>query len=201
MQEANKSSSPAWGSLGVSSDTLQCSRQDVWILVAEDNAINAQIALKTPIKIGFNTRIAQNGNLVSQELSKHPYDLVFIECIMPECDGYEATTRLRRSDNVEIRALPLVALTASAIEGNRERALSAGMNDHLSKPVKRSALEAMLGKWLFDRSTRQALLPYLASLSTSPSSAYSSFDLADRTKRLVSARWTLTRPPLRVAPR
>ncbi|CAO1629254.1 unnamed protein product [Parajaminaea phylloscopi] len=182
-QETNTGNSPAPALLGVSSDPLRRSRQDVWILVAEDNAINAQIALKTLKKIGFNARIAENGNLALDELSKHPYDLVLMDCMMPECDGYEATTRLRRSDSAEIRALPVIALTASAIKGDRERALAAGMNDYLSKPVKRPALEAMLTKWLFDQHTRQALHQFLAPVPPTPGSPHSSFDLASEDDR------------------
>lgn len=174
-REANVGASPTPASLGVSSDPLRQSRQDVWILVAEDNAINAQIALKTLKKIGFNARIAENGNRALDELSKHPYDLVLMDCMMPECDGYEATTRLRQSASAEVRALPVIALTASAIKGDRERALSAGMNDYLSKPVKRPALEAMLTKWLYDQSTRQALHRYLAPPGPAPGSPQSSF--------------------------
>lgn len=106
---------------------------------------------------------------------------------MPECDGYEATTRLRRSQNAEVRALPVIALTASAIKGDRERALAAGMNDYLSKPVKRAALESMLTRWLFDASARQALSKYLAnpapgaegSRASETESRRSSFSLSD----------------------
>lgn len=174
---AETPSTPA--SLGVSSDPLRREKQDVWILVAEDNVINAQIALKTLKKIGFNARIAENGNRALEELAKQPYDLVLMDCMMPECDGYEATTRLRRSDSAEVRTLPVIALTASAIKGDRERALAAGMNDYLSKPVKRPALEAMLTKWLFDQSTRQALSRYLAPVSPSVRSSRSSFDFND----------------------
>lgn len=172
-------STPASSALGVSSDPLRRSKGDVWILVAEDNLINAQIALKTLKKIGFNARTAENGNLALEELRNRPYDLVLMDCMMPECDGYEATTRLRRSDDAEVRALPVIALTASAIKGDRERALAAGMNDYLSKPVKRPALEAMLTKWLFDQNTRQALSQYLVPLSPSTRSSRSSFDLSD----------------------
>lgn len=155
-------SSPAPASLGISSDPLRRERQDIWILVAEDNKINAQIALKTLKKLGFSARTAEDGNLALEELNRHPYDLVLMDCQMPVCDGMTATKRIRRSDNAEIRALPVIALTASAIKGDRERALSVGMSDYLSKPVKRPALEAMLTKWLFDQSTRQALSVYLS---------------------------------------
>lgn len=81
---------------------------------------------------------------------------------MPEMDGYEATTRLRQSPSVEIRSIPIVAMTASAIRGDREKCLAAGMSDYLSKPVKSKALESMLVKWLFDQATRQSLSKYFA---------------------------------------
>lgn len=189
LSEANVAASAAFNgnSMGVSSDPLQRARSDIWILVAEDNAINAQIAVKTLKKIGFSARTAENGRLALEELQKNPYDLVLMDCQMPEMDGYVATTHLRQSENPEIRALPVVALTASAIKGDRERALTAGMNDYLSKPVKRPALESMLSRWLFDHATRQTLSKFLAPLGpevdrrSSMSSTSSSFDLTGLT--------------------
>ncbi len=153
----------ATSSLGVSENPLQRPRKDIWILVAEDNLINAQIALKTLKKMGFSCKVAKDGLEAIEETGKHPYDLILMDCHMPNCDGYEATKRLRKSDSVDIRTTPIIAMTASAIRGDREKCLAAGMSDYLSKPVKSVALESTLVKWLFDPSTRQSLSRYVAS--------------------------------------
>ncbi|TKY84849.1 hypothetical protein EX895_005929 [Sporisorium graminicola] len=152
----------ATSSLGVSENPLQRPRKDIWILVAEDNLINAQIALKTLKKMGFSCKVAKDGLEAIEEVGKQPYDLILMDCHMPNCDGYEATKRLRKSDSVDVRTTPIIAMTASAIRGDREKCLAAGMSDYLSKPVKSAALESTLVKWLFDPSTRQSLSRYVA---------------------------------------
>ncbi|KAK0550724.1 hypothetical protein OC844_006678 [Tilletia horrida] len=143
--------------IGASSDPLKRPRKDIWILVAEDNMINQQIALKTLAKMGFSCKAADNGKQALIELSKRAYDLVLMDCQMPEMDGYEAAAEIRRSLNAEVRSIPIVAMTASAIAGDREKCLEAGMSDYLAKPVKGAALETMLSRWLFDQETRQSL--------------------------------------------
>uniref|UniRef100_V5GG36 histidine kinase n=2 Tax=Kalmanozyma brasiliensis (strain GHG001) TaxID=1365824 RepID=V5GG36_KALBG len=155
----------ATSSLGVSENPLQRPRKDIWILVAEDNLINAQIALKTLKKMGFSCKVAKDGLEAIEEVGKHSYDLILMDCHMPNCDGYEATKRLRKSDSVDVRTTPIIAMTASAIRGDREKCLAAGMSDYLSKPVKSAALETTLVKWLFDPSTRQSLSRYVAAPS------------------------------------
>lgn len=148
-------------SLGVSENPLKRPRKDIWILVAEDNLINAQIALKTLRKMGFSCKVAKDGLEALEEVTKRPYDCILMDCHMPNCDGYEATRRLRQFDSVDIRTMPIIAMTASAIRGDREKCLAAGMSDYLSKPVKSGALESTLVKWLFDPSTRQSLSKYI----------------------------------------
>jgi PAS domain S-box-containing protein len=146
---------------GINLNASRRPRDDIWILIAEDNAVNAKIASKYVEKMGFKYSIAENGLLALSELQRRQYDIILMDCQMPECDGYQATKVIRRSQNVDIRILPIIALTASAIKGDRERALNAGMVDYLSKPVKRSALESTLCKWLFDDDARQELAKYL----------------------------------------
>lgn len=141
--------------------SLNRPRKDIWILVAEDNAVNARIALKNVEKLGFSCTVAGDGNAAMQELGHRQYDLVLMDCQMPDCDGYEATRLIRSSHNDDIRLLPVIALTASAIKGDRERALDAGMVDYLAKPVKRPALEVSICKWLFDHTARQTLSRFL----------------------------------------
>ncbi|KAG9091857.1 hypothetical protein FS749_016178 [Ceratobasidium sp. UAMH 11750] len=137
--------------------SLQRPRQGIWILVAEDNLINQQIALKTLRQMNFNAEAVDNGKEVLVAMEKRTYDLVLMDCQMPEMDGYEATMCIRQLDSVEVRSVPIIAMTASAIRGDREKCLNVGMSDYLSKPVKRKALEAMLVRWLYDETYRQEL--------------------------------------------
>jgi CheY-like chemotaxis protein len=138
-------------------------REDFWILIAEDNKVNARIALKNVQKLSFNCTVVENGNLAVAELKFRDYDLVLMDCQMPECDGYEATKKIRKSDSISIQTIPVIALTASAIKGDEEKALEAGMVDYLTKMVKRIALENTLCKWLFDQNARQILARFLSS--------------------------------------
>lgn len=135
-------------------------RKDILILIVEDNVVNAQIVSRNIEKMGFSCRIAGDGNVALVEVNKYPFDLVLMDCQMPDCDGYEATGLIRKSSNEDIQSLPIIALTASAITGDRERALEAGMVDYLVKPVKRVELEKTLCKWLYDDNARQSLLKF-----------------------------------------
>jgi PAS domain S-box-containing protein len=153
---------PNGGMPGLDRNPLSRPRKDIWILIAEDNLVNAQIASKNLKKMGFSCRTAENGLLALDELHRNTYDAVLMDCQMPECDGYEATRLIRNSNNPETRMLPVIALTASAIKGDRERALEAGMVDYLAKPVKRAALEATLCRWLYDQDARQCLSRFCA---------------------------------------
>ena len=117
------------------------------ILVAEDNTINQKVARGILEKMGFEVLIVATGRDVVPTLIKHRCDLVLMDCQMPEMDGYEATMELRRSDLKFVRSIPVIAMTASAIKGDKERCLAAGMNDYLSKPMKPAELSRMLQKW------------------------------------------------------
>lgn len=124
------------------------------ILVAEDNPVNQQVATRMLRSLGYSADIATNGHEVLAALHEKPYDLVLLDCQMPEMDGYEAAARIREdlaTLHPRIRSRPiLVAVTANAMSGDRERCLAAGMDDYLSKPLKlqdlAEALERTLGK-------------------------------------------------------
>lgn len=173
--EARTANVPGNGfSLGTSDEekmTMMRPRKDIWILIAEDNLVNAQIASKNIKRMGFNCRTAENGLKALEELEKNTYDAILMDCQMPECDGYEATRMIRKSLNPDTRMLPIIALTASAIKGDRERALEAGMVDYLAKPVKRPALEATLCKWLYDGDARQSLSQFMVPAAEGSSAA------------------------------
>lgn len=135
-------------------------RQRIHVLVVEDNPINQQIALKTIKKLKFSVSAVWNGQealnyLLKPESAEHPRpDIILMDVQMPVMDGYKATYTIRHAEpfinSVRIQNTPIVAMTASAIQGDREKCESAGMNDYLSKPVKGKVLEKMLVKWGLD---------------------------------------------------
>ena len=122
-------------------------RTDVRILVAEDNAVNQKLAIRQLKRIGISADPVSNGLEAVEALTRIPYDLVLMDCQMPEMDGFEATRRIREQEGHR-KHTPIVALTANALQGDRERCLDAGMDDYLAKPVSESDLAHVLEKWL-----------------------------------------------------
>ena len=121
-------------------------RKPVRILLAEDNVINQKVALGLLNNIGYGADVANNGLEVLAALDLRPYDLILMDCQMPELDGYETTQRIRaRPDSASMR---IVAMTANAMRGESEKCLEAGMDDYLSKPVRLEALRDMLSRWM-----------------------------------------------------
>ena len=120
------------------------------ILVGEDNLVNQKVMMKTLQKYGLKVDIAGNGLEVLQALKNEHYDLLFIDCQMPEMDGFEATETIRRSSFEKNSNLPIIALTANAMAGDKERCLAAGMNDYLSKPLNKEQLISKLNLYLKD---------------------------------------------------
>ena len=119
------------------------------VLLAEDNAVNQEVILAMLESFGLTVEVAGDGEEVLEKLGAGAYDLVLMDCQMPKKDGLEATLELRRREQAAGPGhVPVVALTANAMEGDRERCLAAGMDDYLSKPLRREVLEATLGKWL-----------------------------------------------------
>ncbi len=119
------------------------------ILLAEDNPTNQKVAAAMLGKLGYQVELAENGREAVEMLAGHSYDLVLMDCHMPDMDGYEAIRIIRRPDSpVRNHAIPVIAMTANVTEGDREKCLDAGMDDYLSKPVEPHALAEKLGKWL-----------------------------------------------------
>ena len=118
------------------------------ILVAEDNITNQQVALAILEKLGCRADAVANGREALESLRNIPYDLVLMDCQMPEMSGYEATARIRNPrSGVRDPEIPIVALTAHAMRGDKEACLAAGMNDYIAKPVQPAELRSTLEKW------------------------------------------------------
>ena len=117
------------------------------VLVAEDNAINQKVAVRMLGKLGCRVDVAANGIEALQLWSKLPYDVIFMDCQMPEMDGFEATREIRRLEKGTGGRTPIVALTANAMTGDREKCLEAGMDDFIAKPVAEDKLRQALADW------------------------------------------------------
>jgi len=118
------------------------------ILVAEDNAVNQIVILNMLKKLGFSADKVGNGIEAVHAVEELPYDLILMDCQMPEMDGYEATMQIRQSPNARLRKIPVIAVTASALNGDFEKCMAAGMDDYITKPIDLSHLSKMLEKWL-----------------------------------------------------
>jgi len=119
------------------------------VLVVEDNAVNQKVAQGLLNKFGIQADLAGNGEEALHALKNMPFDLVFMDCQMPVMDGYEACTQIRNPTSTVLnRSLPIVAMTANTMQGDREKCLSVGMNDFISKPVNPIKLKEALLKWL-----------------------------------------------------
>jgi PAS domain S-box-containing protein len=116
------------------------------VLVVEDNAVNRLLALKLLEKIGCEGHGVVNGREAVERLRFEAFDLVLMDCQMPELDGYEATRAIRSSTGPEA-GIPIIALTANAMSGDRQKCLDSGMNDYLTKPVQRAELADALFRW------------------------------------------------------
>ncbi|MEN0036456.1 MAG: response regulator [Cellvibrio sp.] len=127
------------------------------VLLAEDNPVNQEVACAMLQRMGLSMKIANNGREAFDLLQLESFDLVLMDCQMPIMDGFEATESIRaREAELNLPAIPIVALTANAISGDREHCLARGMDDYLSKPFSQDQLHELLARWLPERQVATA---------------------------------------------
>ncbi|MCP4700681.1 MAG: response regulator [Gammaproteobacteria bacterium] len=122
-------------------------KSDLRVLLAEDSKINQTVALEMLSTIGVCADVVENGSQVLEALAGKSYDVIFMDCQMPEMDGFQATHEVRRQEKGQKKHIPIIALTANAMPGDRKLCLEAGMDDFLSKPFKREQLHKLLVRW------------------------------------------------------
>ncbi|HEX2854464.1 MAG TPA: response regulator [Opitutaceae bacterium] len=129
------------------------------VLIVEDNATNQILARRMVEKLGHRAEVVGNGIEALAALTRGGYDLVLMDCQMPEMDGYEATIELRKREAIAGGHVPVIAMTANAVEGDRERCVAVGMDDYIAKPVRYPDLAAMIQRWLKPGSATENLHP------------------------------------------
>jgi CheY-like chemotaxis protein/HPt (histidine-containing phosphotransfer) domain-containing protein len=127
------------------------------VLVAEDNPVMQELAVRRIRKMGLNAFAVGNGLEVLEALKKQEYALILMDCQMPDMDGFEATAAIRKEEAGAGKHTPIIAMTAAAMVGDREHCITAGMDDYLSKPVSPEQLTKMLQKWLPHKKQKRVL--------------------------------------------
>jgi PAS domain S-box-containing protein len=120
--------------------------RDLQVLIAEDDEINCIVTQALLTKLGLRAAVAHDGREAIEMASAHDYDAILMDCMMPEVDGWQATRQIRATEDAG--HVPIIAMTALSMPGDRERCLAAGMDDYMSKPVRLSTLDAVLHRWL-----------------------------------------------------
>ncbi len=132
------------------------------VLLAEDNPVNQKVAVRMLEKLGHLVDVVANGLEAVAAVRELPYDVILMDCQMPELDGYDATRQIRRLEG-EARRTPIIAMTANVMQGDRERCLSVGMDDYVGKPIRVQELYGALGRWIGweETTSREPVAPAL----------------------------------------
>jgi len=139
---------PAAQGLVTRHTVAEAAHSSVRILLAEDNVINQKVAQNMLGRLGYRADVVANGLEALQALQMINYDIVLMDCQMPEMDGFQAATMIRSPESKVLNhAVPIIAMTANAMKGDREACIEAGMNDYLTKPVKKDELAGIIEKW------------------------------------------------------
>ncbi len=140
----------AWAQVPAGSASISVPESETIILLVEDNAINQQLAQLQLKQLGFTCHAVSSGRAAVAEIDATPdrYTIVLMDCQMPDMDGFAATRAIRLQEAQHNGHIPIIAMTANAMQGDRERCLAAGMDDYISKPVSKQALKDALDRWL-----------------------------------------------------
>ncbi len=142
---------------------------DIRILAADDHPVNQLFIKKLLTRLGFiNIDLAENGKEALEMIAQNKYDIVLMDCQMPEIDGYQATTMLREMEKETAQHLPVIALTANAMVGDKEKCLKAGMDDYLSKPIRPEKLTTMLAKYTVHKENNDIIVADEAEQKSDP---------------------------------
>ena len=148
------------------------------VLLAEDNAVNQEVARIMLSEAGCQTTVADNGRIAVDVWRQQSFDLVLMDCQMPDLDGFGAAREIRAHESADRARVPIIALTANAMDGDRDSCLAAGMDDYLAKPFTRNELIAMLRRWLTRELGEVAATSPDAQTSSHNASAPAAFDMA-----------------------
>jgi CheY-like chemotaxis protein/HPt (histidine-containing phosphotransfer) domain-containing protein len=154
------------------------------VLVAEDNPVNQKLIVRLLEKLGHKADVASNGLEAVEAMSQLGYSLVLMDCQMPEMDGFEATAEIRKRDEQEGIHTPVIAVTAHAMKGDRERCLAAGMDDYVSKPVRSDDLKTALERWLQKTTVSEFTVPTSSTAPAAPVTVKEAFNMQEALARV-----------------